>query len=358
MVLALTFVFGTIRRSISNPDLQATVIGSVFGAAAIVAMAEPINLGGGVIVDLRTLMVALAIGFSGPLAGAIAALMAVTFRLYLGGTGAVPGSAALLVGYGLGLGWHYLLRPRIGNDLLSDIALGATISLALVTGLMLPPEIRWTFIRDLGPIVTVSNILGAILIGSLFRREMRAQRNEQLLEDIASKDHLTGALNRHGTARRLAGLPGEGARAQALIYFDIDNFKLVNDRYGHAAGDLALKVVTQRVRACLRDDAIFSREGGDEFTVMLGDVTGPAVEAIAERFCAIVRADPIEFEGRPIPITISVGAFWSSEPLPFESLRAAADRNLFLSKEAGRDRATVTGANQEAGGAGLLDNVA
>ena len=225
VILALTFAFGTIRRSVRSAPIQGIVFGLVFGGAAIIAMADPVTLGFGVIVDLRTLMVALAIAFSGPLAGAIAVVLAAAFRFYLGGLGAPSGILALFMGYGLGLFWLYSIKPRIKRPALQDTVLGIAISLALFSGFLLPPEVRWTFLFGVAPYVAMSNIIGAIVLGHLFRREVRFQENEQTLDRMVAEAHALGAnaiiATRFTTSVMAAGAAELLAVGTAVIVEDL-----------------------------------------------------------------------------------------------------------------------------------------
>jgi diguanylate cyclase (GGDEF)-like protein/PAS domain S-box-containing protein len=133
---------------------------------------------------------------------------------------------------------------------------------------------------------------------------------EQKLTKLAFRDPLTGLANRaHFKDRLQQALVQADARGRsvALIFFDLDNFKIVNDSLGHACGDRVLRVVADRLRSCLRRDDTAGRFGGDEFTVLIDNITGLSqVMPIVDRLRTALR-DPIRIEGRDLFIGGSIG---------------------------------------------------
>jgi diguanylate cyclase (GGDEF)-like protein len=174
-------------------------------------------------------------------------------------------------------------------------------------------------------------------------------QNEQLeaanqaLFDRSIRDPLTGAFNRRhfGELAEQAYL-GCRARGQpfALLLFDLDHFKLINDRHGHAAGDAVLCAVAQAIRPLLTGQEAMARWGGEEFVVMW-----PNHDAVAamDRACAlrdVLRALRIAADGTPLRVTASFGlacATTTHQP-GLEALLAEADAALYQAKAEGRDR--------------------
>jgi diguanylate cyclase (GGDEF)-like protein len=128
--------------------------------------------------------------------------------------------------------------------------------------------------------------------------------------------------------------------AMALVYLDVDNFKQVNDSYGHASGDAVLREFAKRLSASVRATDTVARLAGDEFVVVLEQI-GSARECglVADKLLDALRAD-ILIDGQPRRITASVGIAWSAHPEQ-AALAHAADEALYRSKRAGRDTATV-----------------
>ena len=165
------------------------------------------------------------------------------------------------------------------------------------------------------------------------RAELEAARRE------AESDALTGLPNRRGFDRALAAaLAGRGPAF--LLMLDIDHFKAVNDRHGHAVGDLVLAEVAATLRACLRPADTAARLGGEELAVVLDGATPEAAGAFAETLRQAIAASGVLVEdGAPaVRVTASLGI---ARALPGEDARALferADRLLYEAKQAGRNR--------------------
>lgn len=193
----------------------------------------------------------------------------------------------------------------------------------------------------------------ALLAAEVARQTERIrEQNEQLeaanqaLFDRSIRDPLTGAFNRRhfGELAEQAYL-GCRARAQpfALLLFDLDHFKQVNDRHGHAAGDAVLCAVAQAVRATLSGQEAMARWGGEEFVVMWPSLAIDAALDRAEAVRAAIRNLRIDAGGTPLRATASFGlavATASRQP-PLEALIAEADAALYRAKDGGRDRVAL-----------------
>jgi diguanylate cyclase (GGDEF)-like protein len=170
-------------------------------------------------------------------------------------------------------------------------------------------------------------------------REIAERRHlETELRRLATTDGLTGALNR--SAFMAAG-QREMERAQQLVVLmvDVDHFKTVNDRYGHAGGDLALQHLVATLRSGIRDDDLLGRLGGEEFAVVLVAAAPNVADEIAERLRSRVEATHLAFGESTIEMTISVGlAFVQATDRTIEHVIARADTALYQAKEGGRNR--------------------
>ena len=131
------------------------------------------------------------------------------------------------------------------------------------------------------------------------------------------------------------------------MMLDIDRFKLINDTYGHAAGDHVLIAVARAVRAVLRSDDLVGRLGGEEFAVVLARQSPSNAFKVAQRLLEAVRTLDIDLdEGRKLAVTISIGtAEVSAHSVGLDGLLLAADRALYQAKDAGRDcvRCAISG---------------
>lgn len=172
--------------------------------------------------------------------------------------------------------------------------------------------------------------------------EMRVAMRTAELEKIALLDPLTGAANRRHLQARVEAEVAEAQRRQtplALITFDIDHFKRINDHYGHAAGDQILQNVVEVVRGELRPSDFLARTGGEEFVVLLPGSAMPEAMLIAERLRSTLAATPFIWQGGRLSVTASFGAsaFDASQSNLDQALQRA-DAALYRAKHSGRNQ--------------------
>lgn len=173
--------------------------------------------------------------------------------------------------------------------------------------------------------------------------QMRQLNLAQLkLAVLASTDGLTGLLNRHGfmSAVELAMRDDKGDTAQrgALLIVDADNFKQINDRFGHAAGDSALRLLGDNMQRMLRPEDRLGRIGGEEFAIYLPGLSALAAETVAERVRHAVATADFAPENSREPLTVSIGGAAFEHPISFAELFRLADRQLYRAKAEGRNR--------------------
>lgn len=166
------------------------------------------------------------------------------------------------------------------------------------------------------------------------------QTAEQLLY-LAERDPLTGLFNRRRFEEELARAMSSAARRKssgALLFFDLDEFKYINDTYGHRAGDTMLIKVGHEASALIRNSEFLSRLGGDEFAILIPDATQQEAEKLAERIIRAIYQIPFRFEGRNLRLTTSVGiAMYPLHATEQDELIAHADAAMYQAKEAGKN---------------------
>jgi len=175
------------------------------------------------------------------------------------------------------------------------------------------------------------------------RVQDRLQENYQKSLSLALTDGLTGLYNRRYLSAHLESLlphVAEGAKGPALLMFDIDFFKKVNDSYGHAAGDAVLKEISARVGRNVRAFDLVSRYGGEEFVVVLPETPLAVAVVVAERLRATVAETPIKVGDPAIDLTVSISvgvAVTRDAAETAASLMRRADEALYAAKAHGRN---------------------
>jgi diguanylate cyclase len=214
------------------------------------------------------------------------------------------------------------------------------IALAVGFGLLLV-KLRQATLTDASLVITT-----AVLAGLVSVRQFVAQRDllqtQGLLRYQSQHDGLTGLANRAVVIDRAEQMLARARRTEtpmAALYVDIDNFKQINDTFGHAAGDELLRVISSRLSAAVREPDIVGRLGGDEFVILLAAFTvEDAPEIVSDRICQTLR-EPIHLQaaGQTVSVTASVGIAVGGQGSADELL-SAADLGLYEAKHAGKDR--------------------
>lgn len=179
----------------------------------------------------------------------------------------------------------------------------------------------------------------------------RERRATQRLEDAAARDSMTGLLN-HDTLLRRAGryLGAEGGGGMHALYFiDLDNFKQINDTFGHQYGDLVLTDVAGAISGAFRASDLVGRVGGDEFMVLMKNADAPGL--IARKAAELCQA--LQFtctaNNQTIHLSASIGvAVWRAGDKTLEQLYAEADSAVYAAKQAGRSRVRISGGGADA----------
>jgi diguanylate cyclase (GGDEF)-like protein/PAS domain S-box-containing protein len=175
------------------------------------------------------------------------------------------------------------------------------------------------------------------------RRKVESQmlEKQQQLDHLAHHDHLTGLPNRLYLAASLPGLLEEAKNTDtmlAVLFLDLDRFKHVNDSRGHETGDKLLKTVAQRVRATVRAQDIVVRMGGDEFVVILRNITG--TETVSDTAARITQAlaAPMVVDGRTLVTTVSIGvSLYPRDGTDMGELLRHSDTAMYQAKDKGRN---------------------
>ena len=180
----------------------------------------------------------------------------------------------------------------------------------------------------------------------------RERQTAEQLVYLAERDALTGLYNRHRFQQELARTMLESDRHQmqcAVMFFDLDEFKTINDTYGHRAGDALLIRVAGEIGALVRRNEVLARLGGDEFALLLPGVLDNEADSLADRVVRAVAQIPFRFEGQSLRVTTSLGiAYYPEHAVDADDLVARADIAMYQAKDAGKNTWRVFRANTEA----------
>ncbi len=206
---------------------------------------------------------------------------------------------------------------------------------------------RLEFLQQITLGVVLATLAAEALV--IFRPMVRrVTRYARELMRLASTDGLTGTLNRHSFLERGAAELGRAQRRQsplAVLMLDADHFKRINDTYGHAGGDAALRGLALAVIRAARASDLVGRLGGEEFALLLPDTTEAAALAFAQRLRADVEGLAIPHGDRTIRMTVSIGIAGrrGDDNSDLASLLREADEALYDAKAAGRNRVVCAG---------------
>ena len=272
-------------------------------------------------------------------------------------------SSALIAGYSLAMSFEMLRRRgegAINSRLMASLALflHSCMCMSLVSYSLVHPEAfiplvakdAWAALMILESIVNY-----IVMVLTLTTLELDNEAAHQ--RAAAATDVLTGILNRRAFMDRASKLLGEGRCEAALLVFDIDHFKQINDTFGHAGGDRTLELfayeVTSRLAAYLPPayagatgssrrpwrEPIFGRIGGEEFACLLPHATTQCAERLAEEIRDAVSRLNIRMDEAVLSITVSIGVASASDVgAEINSLLLAADNALYRAKRDGRNR--------------------
>lgn len=220
-------------------------------------------------------------------------------------------------------------RPSVGASVTQAAATGRPSAADMPTVLGIPqaeftPRVREAIMRLMGEV-------------DAMRQELANQRRRVAqMETEADQDVLVPCLNRKAFVRELSrvlsfveryGLPA------SLVYIDIDNFKTVNDRFGHAAGDEALRHICEVIKGHIRESDLLGRIGGDEFGLLLAKATQAEADMKADLISQIIKASPLVWAGKAVPLSFTTGAYaFRPGENPAEAMQRA-DRAMYERKK-------------------------
>lgn len=173
-------------------------------------------------------------------------------------------------------------------------------------------------------------------------RALQLRQDRDTVQVLADQDSLTDALNRRAWSQRASELlASDSSRPMALLFLDLDHFKLLNDRHGHNSGDRALLAVSSTLKAELRPTDLFGRYGGEEFVALLDGTAVEEASQVATRLCRRVHRLEIPVRDEQQMLSVSIGVAMRRNGDTLEALVERADKAMYRAKLLGRNRVCV-----------------
>ncbi|MCT4782599.1 diguanylate cyclase [Exiguobacterium himgiriensis] len=316
------------------------LIGLLTGAIGLFLMMNAVQVNGEVRVDLRYLPLVLLAFYGARFPLLIATMIVASTRFLFGVTDqAVIAFIATFI-VSVGMWWiHRHIHHLLWQSMLLHVwAL-------FVTSVSIFINLGWdtAYIELVLTFWTVGLLVGTL--ASLLAIDLeKATQRAKAYKHSAERDHLTGLFNRRMWEERTLSLVSE-RRTYNILALDIDHFKHVNDTYGHPNGDLVLKRFAELLKIETRAHDIVARIGGEEFVILIYDLSPEKVAKVAERIRKRIAAEAFTLsDGTTIQISVSIGIAHGNA-LPVESMSSLADTALYEAKDQGRNRTVVRHAN-------------
>ena len=249
------------------------------------------------------------------------------------------------------------LHPKVSNSIreffLSQGIVKGVVYMTLgsiLISLIITVSITSLFGSFVGPLGLSLAILVPAVIASIasyitLSLYFDLEQSRQEVRNLAITDDLTKIFNRRyffELAERELERTRRNGRPLAIILFDVDNFKLINDSFGHLAGDLVLQEMCMACQSVVRPYDVFARFGGEEFIVLLPDCDKPRALAFAERIRQLIDNQGMWFKGVNMQITVSMGvAVLDGRGEKLDDLISRADSALYKAKNFGKNRLEV-----------------
>jgi len=235
-------------------------------------------------------------------------------------------------------------RATRSRKVLATILILQAFAGALVASIVIPANAAIPNAIPMTSALSISGMLGFTAI-IMLSAKIIMEDTEIRLHRLAMTDHLTGVLNRRGLLEefdRIKKRSPASDRYVALVLFDIDHFKKINDKYGHQSGDAVLVHFCTMAQRVIGDRGLFVRMGGEEFALVAEVESPSSTVTLAEAIRSNLRQSKITARGESIEVTTSVGISEATiRDADLSVMMTEADRALYAAKKAGRNRTVL-----------------
>lgn len=230
---------------------------------------------------------------------------------------------------------------------MTGVIIAVSVALSVIfTNLIMEIFSAGINVQGLAVSIVMPIALGGPMTFFLILKHEQLRHANQQLEYLAATDWLTTCLNRGAFTDRVTRLldrytAGTGEAGGALLIVDADDFKSVNDRFGHDRGDEALRQIADAIRMAIRSTDVVGRLGGEEFGIFMTGADLAAADHVAERVRRAVSAIDFKPDGTEWPLSVSIGGAAYNARAQFSDLYRLADQRLYEAKNTGRDRVAL-----------------
>jgi diguanylate cyclase len=341
LMALVAMCLGSIERLELTTRFKGIIQGLPFGAATCVTMLMPAVLADGTVVNGKSLLLAFAAAFGGIIPFLTASIIATVGHIELTDINVGQAVRPTITAGVLGLGWRFLIFPRLGLTFISLIFLGAAVSGLALLLLLVPSGQGLRLLLHTYPATLVGSLAAALILGRFIERELRHFSEMQLWQRQAYTDALTGLANKRAFYEETAALALQ-ATPYSILVIDVDHFKKVNDTYGHEAGDDVLKTIAASIARSLPLKGQAFRLGGEEFVALLVGMESDAAFRVAEIVREAISKMTINAGKHRVRSTVSIGLADNRADAKPPRVVAAADTALYIAKASGRNRTVAS----------------
>lgn len=318
----------------SSYAVKSLIIGLATGLLGVILMFKGIQVNESVRMDLRHLPLVLLAFYGSRFPLAVATLIVAGSRFLFG---VIPQAfIASIAIIAISTGMMLIHRQLLNRPFRQNLVLNVWALLMVTCAVLINLGFNDASLRLLLATWTIGLAVG-VLSSMLTLDFQMLNRQVELYKQSSERDHLTGLYNRRVWDSRTAGLEQEG-RIYNVLALDIDHFKHVNDTYGHGNGDLVLQQFANILMEETRPHDITARIGGEEFMILVYDLTPSKVTKVANRIRERIAHERFQLDGFPaITVTASIGIAHGKQ-IHIQYMNGLADEALYTAKQQGRNR--------------------
>lgn len=360
LIGVVVLAYGAMISSRLPEALQKYLGGLAFGCVAIVEIADSNTIVPGILVDLRSVPIALAGAFLGWRGALVAVSIAVLARLSLGGAGMQAGVAGTVIAAFAGLLWARFFPEKTKRPIWSFLLFGCLLSLSVVAVVFLPPSQRMNFLVNFGPGLTGLYVISCLVFGFMLEKERWRQHVGDEIRKHPDVDPKTGLYTAVAFEREYyrALQMGQTAQGIGLVLLRIEDLTWIARVWGQSAANQVLQSIWPRMPLEMSIRDVAGRVAEDKIALLMPDRTFAEAQRIGERLQQNMGRWPATLNGQgKVKVYISVGMSWSREVEDLDVALERAEAALLTASAEGRGRLSVATASEDQSIEGVIQRL-